>query len=228
MNDVAIAEQAIQVLHDRLHSATRLSHENLADKQRLSYAAFVDNDPSATADLEKLRHRGVELASTVDGIKAAIAEADRRLAQAREAVGHETAKQHFKKLHEQLSALEEMAEPLDMCLGKMVAGQMGGKKYEPGLANPPLLLATGDKLASVVQELTALGLDRGVKWPPGRWDRAHVADLRIELQAFVEHFGRLPAPSGRNFAGLIGVLVASIKAALAQHEQTNNAGRVAA
>jgi hypothetical protein len=58
MTDIKIAEHAIQVLHDRLHSATRLSHENLADKQRLSYAAFVDNDPSATADLEKLEGCG--------------------------------------------------------------------------------------------------------------------------------------------------------------------------
>ena len=29
-NDITTAERAIQALHDRLHSATRLSHENLA------------------------------------------------------------------------------------------------------------------------------------------------------------------------------------------------------
>ena len=112
-NDITTAERAIQVLHDRLHSATRLSHENLADKQRLSYAAFVDNDPSATADLEKLRHRGVELASTVDGIKAAIAEADRRLAQARDAVARDVEKEHARNALAVLDDLVALGPKLD-------------------------------------------------------------------------------------------------------------------
>src|ERR1700719_3539899 len=54
MTDVEIAEQAIAVLHDKLHTATKRAHEIAADRQRLSYAVFVDGDPSARADLEKL------------------------------------------------------------------------------------------------------------------------------------------------------------------------------
>src|SRR6202040_1401612 len=89
------------------------SHENLADKQRLSYAAFVDNDPSATANLEKLRHRGVELANTVDGIKAAIAEADRRVVQARDVVARDADKQRASDALAVLAELLALAPKLD-------------------------------------------------------------------------------------------------------------------
>jgi hypothetical protein len=221
MTDIEAAEKVLAQLADQKDRASEQVSKIAARRQVLAYAVLARADKKAQDELAVLNQQLADLAVTVGDIDGAVAEARRRLDAAQRATSHEIATGHTKRLLELISNLEETAGPLDTCLGKMVAGQMGGLRYSPGLANPPLLLATGNKLASIVQELTALGLDRGVKWPPGRWDRAHVADLRIELQAFVEHFGRLPAPSGRNFAGLIGVLVAGVKAALAQHEQTN-------
>jgi hypothetical protein len=153
MTDIKIAEHAIQVLHDRLHSATRLSHENLADKQRLSYAAFVDNDPSATADLEKLRHRGVELANTVDGIKAAIAEANKRLTAAQQATAHAEALVHINRINEWLTAVQELAPRLDVCWGALVKGSAGGFRREVGQKDPPLFDKVGNLVAEIMREL---------------------------------------------------------------------------
>jgi hypothetical protein len=190
----------------------------------LAYAVLARHDAKAQDELTALNQQLADLAVTVGDIDGAVAEARRRLDAAQQATSHEIARGHTKRLLELISNLEETAGPLDQCLGQMVPGSMGGKRYQPGLANPPLLLATGDKLASIVQELTSLGLDRGVKWHPGGWDRLHVADLRIKLQKMAQAYcGRLPPPSACNFAGLIGVLVAALKTALTQHgEQTTN------
>jgi hypothetical protein len=226
MNDVAIAEQAIAVLHEKLHAATKRAHEIAADRQRLSYAVFVDGDPSARADLEKLN--AIAIADKIENIKAAIAEANKRLTAARDAVGHEAARQHFKKLHEQLDALKQMAEPLDLCCGSLQPGSMGGRKYVPGLANPPLLDAAGETIqqiftsAKAIDECTGSDVRRGISWPPGRWSKGHVADLRKVLETTVQSYcSRVPGT--RNFTGLIDALVTAIKAA----EQADNA-RVAA
>jgi hypothetical protein len=171
----------------------------------------------------------MELASVAGALRAA----NKQVAAAKQAIGHEAAKQHFKKLHEQLNALEEMAGPLDACLGSLQPGSMGGRKYVPGLANPPLLDCCGECVgqifisAKAIDECTGSDLRRGVSWPPGRWSKGHVADLRKVLETTVQSYcGRLP--STRNFAGLITALADSIKAAMKQREQTDNAGRVAA
>jgi hypothetical protein len=231
MTDVEIAEQAIAVLHDKLHTATKRAHEIAADRQRLSYAVFVDGDPSARADLEKLN--AIAIADKIDNIKAAIAEANKRLTQARDNVQREAAKQHFKKLHEQLDALQEMAGPLDACLGTYVKGSMGGLRYEPGLKNPPMLDRAGECIgqlflaAKAIDECTGSDLRRGVSWPSGTWSRGHVADLRKVLEGVVmQYCSRIP--SARNFAGLITALVASVKAALAQHGEQTTISEVAA
>jgi hypothetical protein len=166
----------------------------------------------------------MELAS-LDAAKRA---ANKQVAAVKQAIGQEAARQHFKRLHEALDALQEMAGPLDDVLGGLQPGSMGGKKYVPGPANPPLLDRAGECIGQIFTQLKAIdactGSDvrRGVSWPPGSWSRGHVADLRKALEGAAQTYcGRLPPPSERNFSGLIGVLVAGVKAALAQHEQTN-------
>jgi hypothetical protein len=224
MTDIEAAERVLAQLSDQKDRASEQVKKMSAERQAWAYSAHVDGSEQAKTRLAALNKTMAEMATTIESLDASLVEARKRLDAAQQATNHEIARGHIKRLHEQLCALEEMAGPLDLCLGQMVAGQMGGRKYVPGLKNPPLLLATGDKLASIVQELTSLGLDRGVKWLPGRWDVAHVADLRIELQKMVQAYcGRLPPPSACNFAGLIGVLVAALKTALTQHgEQTTN------
>jgi hypothetical protein len=225
MTNVEIAEQAIAVLHEKLHAATKRAHEIAADRQRLSYAVFVDGDPSARADLEKLN--AIAIADKIENIKAAIAEANKRLTAARDAVGRDAAKQHFKQLHEQLDALKQMAGPLDACFGTYVKGSMGGMRHEVGPKNPPLLDRCGECISQLflamraIDACTGSDLRRGVSWPPGTWSRGHVADLRKVLETTVQSYCSR-VPSTRNFTGLIDALVASIKAAMKEHDEQTN------
>jgi hypothetical protein len=226
VTNIAIIEKQLARCTDRLDRATERIEAIAQERQALGFDLHVNESKEAELRLKGTRVELSSLAEEKETLTGAIVELKKRLAAEQQATNREIARGHTKRLHEQLRALQELAGPLDMCLGSMGPGQMGGSRYVPGLANPPLLDRAGTLVAEIIGELEALGRGRGVKWPPRRWSLGHAEDLRRDVQAFVEHFGHLPAPSGRNFAGLIGVLMASVKA---QHdEQTNKAEEIAA
>jgi hypothetical protein len=224
MTDVEIAERTVASLTDKRDRAVQRSTEITVEKQKLAYAVHVAENKEAKAQLAKLN--ALDLAGEIESLNDALIQAKRLLVEARQVVGRAEAVQHFKKLHEQLDALKQMAEPLDLCLGTTVKGSMGGMRHEPGLKNPPLLDRCGECVGQIflamraIDDVTGSDLRRGVSWPPGRWSKGHVADLRKGLEGVVmQYCGRVP--SARNFSGLIDALVTAIKkAALAQHEQT--------
>jgi hypothetical protein len=229
MTDIEAAERVLAQLSDQKDRASEQVKKMSAERQAWAYSAHVDGSEQAKTRLAALNKTMAEMATTIESLDASLVEARKRLDAAQQATNHEIARGHTKRLLELISNLEEMAAPLDACLGQMVAGQMGGRKYVPGLANPPLLDRAGELIGKICGELNALGLDRGVKWPPRRWSVGHVADLRIELQKMVQAYcGRLPPPSACNFAGLIGVLVAGVKAAAPQHDEQTTNNKVAA
>jgi hypothetical protein len=227
--DLEKAEAVVRTIEEKRAQFVQQRSALCDERDDVALRAYI-GDVQARKRLDEInavlatRVSEMELAS----IEAAKRAANKQVAAAKQAIGRETAKQHVKQLHEALDAIEQMAAPLDACLGRMVPGSMGGLRYEPGLKDPPLLDRCGECItqlflaAKAIDECTGSDLRRGVSWPPGRWSVGHVADLRKRLETTVQTYcGRLPPPSECNFTGLIRALVTSIKAELARHEQTS-------
>jgi hypothetical protein len=109
MTDVEVAEQAIATLHEKLHVATRRAHEIAADRQRLSFSAFVDGDPAARAALDALP----QVADEIENIKAGLVHAQARLTAARNAVARDVEKEHARNALATLEELLALAPRLD-------------------------------------------------------------------------------------------------------------------
>jgi hypothetical protein len=120
-----------------------------------------------------------------------------------------------------ISLVDECAPELDKCWGRVVPGSAGGFRRVVGPKNPGLYGKSGTLVTEITKELKALGLDRAT-WLPGRFELAHIDDFRIELEKLVSAYRHGPPVRARNFVHLIGDWSASVRAALAQHEQTTN------
>jgi hypothetical protein len=230
--DLEKAEAVVRTIEEKRVQFVRQRSALCDERDDVALRAYI-GDVQARKRLDEIntvlatRASGMELAS-LDAAKRA---ANKKVTAVKQAIGHEAAKQHFKQLHEQISALQEMAGPLDACLGRMVPGSMGGLRHEPGLKNPPLLDRCGECIGQIflamraIDDVAGSDLRKGVVWPPGSWSRGHVVDLRKRLETTVQQYcGHVP--STRNFSGLIIPLVAAIKAAMKQHdEQTTNTER---
>jgi hypothetical protein len=215
--DLEKAEAVVRTIEEKRAAFVQQRSALCDERDDVALRAYI-GDGQARKRLDEINTALATHVSELEllSLDAALRAANKQVVAAKQAVGHEAAKHHFKKLHEQLGALEALAGPLDACWGTLVATGYGGQRREIGPKNGPLFTKTGTIVGEIIKELRALSLDRGVTWPPRLWDVMHVDDLRLELQSFTEHFGRLPSPRACNFAGLIAVLVA----ALAQHEQT--------
>jgi hypothetical protein len=175
-----------------------------------------------------LREERSRLRDEKETLAGAVAELKRRLLLAQSERAAADAQQHINRVDKLLVALVECAPQLDACWGTVVPGQAGGFRHVVGPKNSGLYVKAGTLVGEIIGALKALKLDRGVSWPPRRFELMHIDDFRIELEKLVQAFqlGRLVRT--RNFVHLIGDWSASVRAALAQHEQTDNAGRVAA
>jgi hypothetical protein len=225
-NDITTAERAIQVLHDRLHVCSRRANEAATDRQKLAYAAFVQDDPAAVADLEKLRHRGAELADEVLNIKSAIVHADACLVAAKAAVAQTEAQVHIDRINELLTTVQELAPGLDVSWGAVVRGSAGvGYRHEVGPKNGPLFDKVGNLVGEITRELKALKLDRAV-WLPHNFALMHISDFRRELEKLAGAYRDGPPVRAHNFVELVANWSASVKA-LAQHGQPISEERAA-
>lgn len=188
MTDVEIAEHALAVLHDKLLAATRRANEIAIDRQRLGYLVFVDNDPAARVELDKLNVELAGLATAVEDIKAAIVEADKRLVAAQAAVSRADAQERRLR---SLAILTEL-EPLGPLLNVTRPHPDDGNPYSP--SDPPLVIRTATLTAALLVELRALGLGRDASFPAFWHGAAGKADLAKTLRTTI-HKG-WPAVAG--------------------------------
>ena len=223
--EIDIAEHVIQVLHDKLHTATRRSHEIATDRQRLAFLVFVDNDPSARAELDKLNISMTALADEVEGINAAIAEANRRLDAARAAAGREDANERRKRVHALLRELEDCAPGLDEVRpSDETRSAWRGAAPPDYTRNGPLQMKVATLLGGLCAELVALGHDN-ISFPSNRGRHiAHRSDMKKALQATVHAYqrGSLTTTELRNFVGLIGGFADAVRKRL-EREQADKA-----
>jgi hypothetical protein len=175
MTDVEIAEQAIATLHEKLHVATKRAHEIAADRQRLSYAVFVDGDPSARADLEKLN--AIAIADKIENIKAAIAEANKRLTAARDAVARDADKEHARNALATLESLVALAPKLDE-LVRHPRPEDGREFYSQ--SDPPTCCAAAKLMSDLVEHLRTLHLTEA-SFPKSWHPVGHKFDLEREF-----------------------------------------------
>jgi hypothetical protein len=226
MTDVKIIERRLAQTTDRLDRCAALIEAKTHEVARLGYDLHVDNK-DAEPQLRKLREERSRLRDEKETLTGAVAKLQKLLADARKLEADADARGHTKRLLELIGALEEMAGSLDACFGTYVKGSMGGLRHEVGPKNPPLLDRCGECIGQIflamkaIDDVTRSDLRKGVVWPPGPWSKGHVADLRKVFERVVLQYCSPRLPSARNFAGLITALADSIKAALAQHEQTN-------
>jgi hypothetical protein len=173
-------EQTIAALHDKLLAATKRSHEIATDRQRLSYLVFVDNDPSARADLEKLN--AIAIADKIENIKAAIAEANKRLTVARDAVGRDANQEHARAALATLEELLALAPRLDELVRHPRWPESGVEFYSQ--ADPPTCCAAAKLMSDLVEHLRALHLTEATF--PKHWNGVgHKFDLEKALMKTV-------------------------------------------
>jgi hypothetical protein len=231
MTDVEIAEQAIAALHDKLLVATKRAHEIAADRQRLSYAVFVDGDPSARADLEKLN--AIAIADKIENIKAAIAEANKRLTAARDAVARDADKEHARNALATLEELVALTPRLDELVKHPRWPESGVEFYSQ--ADPPTCCQAAKLFSDLNEHLRALKLTEATF--PKHWLGAgHKFDLERELmktitagwpRIAVEVAPRQRAAGGRawpaparnpQFTRILNGWAAVVRKSLAQYE----------
>jgi hypothetical protein len=232
MTDVEIAEQAIATLHEKLHVATKRAHEIAADRQRLSYTVFVDGDPSARADLEKLN--AIAIADKIENIKAAIAEANKRLTAARDAVARDADKEHARNAVAILEDLVALAPKLDE-LVPHPRPEDGVKFYCQN--DPPTCCQAAKLMAVLVNEhLRALKLTEA-SFPKSGHGAANKQDLEREFMKTIaagwpylavqlaprQRTSVMPGqpPRTPEFTKILGGWGAVIRKSLVQYEQMN-------
>jgi hypothetical protein len=173
MTEIEICEQTIATLHDKRTAASKRINELAGERQHLAFAAYVDGDQAARGRLDKLNAEMATLADEAENIKAALAEADRRLTAARRTVADAAAHERRSKVRILLEQLEASAKALD-CTG---VHPETGSIYR--LNDPPARAKTAALLGSVMVELHALGIAADAKFPSHwAWDRAAWQDLR--------------------------------------------------
>jgi hypothetical protein len=221
--DLEKAEAAVRLLEKRRAVCIEQLNRLQDERGRVALAVFTDNEKASV----RLNHLNAELATqetTLASFNAALKAAGDLVVAAQQATGRADALVHIKRVNELLAALVECAPRLDACWGTVVPGQAGGFRHDLGPKNPGLYVKTGAIVAELVGALKALGLDRGVSWPPRRFELMHIDDFRIELEKLVQAFQHGRLVRTRNFVHLIGDWSSSVRAALARHgEQTNQA-----
>jgi hypothetical protein len=229
VNDIEAAERVLAQLSDQKDRATEQVSKIAARRQVLAYAVLARNDKKAQDELTTLNQQLADLAVTIENIDSADAEARCRLDAAKAASARTSAQKRCQHVNELLVGLQECAPPLDVSWGTVVTGTVpGGFRIDVGPKNGPLYIKAATLVGEIFAELKALGLDRDVAWHrTARWDVGTAEDLRRALETAVKAYcGRLPR--SWNFVGLTDALSNSVRAALKQREQTDNAGRVAA
>jgi hypothetical protein len=136
--DLEKAEAVVNMLGEK--RAACIKHGTDLQDERASVAlAVYTGDEAARKRLGEIETALTTHTSSLASIDAALRAASERVVAAQQATAREIVKQHTKQLLEQISAIQEMAAPLDVCLGRTVAGQFGGFRYDAGPADPPLL-----------------------------------------------------------------------------------------
>jgi hypothetical protein len=223
---IAIIEKQIAQTRDRLDRAAAQLEAVAADFKKHCYEWHVNQNKQSQAQIEQLRLARQRLVEEQEGLTGALAELKRRLLLAQSERADADALVHINRIHELLTTVQELAPELDKCWGTLVKGSAGGYRREVGLKNPPLLDKVGNLVGEVTRELKALELDRGV-WLRGNFALMHIDDFRHELEKLVSAYRDGPPVRAHNFVELISNWSASVKAAMKQREQTDNA-RVAA
>jgi hypothetical protein len=214
MSTVEECEQTIAALHDKRNAASKRTNELAGERQRLGFAVYADGDQTARAKLDKLNADLAGLAVEAENIKAAIVEADRRLAAAQHAVTRTAATERRARASALLKELEGLGPALDR-----TAPHPDGGFYL--LNDPPLRVKVAALVGGLCVELRALGLT-DVSFPAHyKWDVAAWQDLRRTLLDTM-HAG-WPAPAQRvtakerdSFAGLLAAFARIIRSNLEQ------------
>ena len=227
--DLEKAEAAARMVGEKRTQLVQQRSALCDERDDVALRAYT-GDAQARKRLDEINTALVTHASELElaSLDAALRAAGKQVAALQQATNRGIAKQHIERLHELLVAFQELAAPLDKCLGRTVAGSFGGLRYDPGPADPPLLDRAGETIGRIVTQLRAIDLCMGsdlcrdVSWPLRRWSVGHAMDFRQDVQALLSSLGRLPRPSECDFTGLIGALAARIKATIVQYERTNN------
>jgi hypothetical protein len=177
--EIEIAQTALATLHDRLHVATKRVYDIAAHQQSLGYAVYVENDPKAHAELSKLNAENDAANAEVSNIKSAIAEADRRLARARDAASRDADKEHARTALATLESLLALGPKLDE-LVRHPHPEEGREFYSQ--ADPPTCCQAAKLMAELVNEhLRALRLTAEASFPKSWHGAASKFDLEREF-----------------------------------------------
>lgn len=238
MTNIEIAEKTIASLTDKRDRAVQRSSEIAATRQALGYAVHVDDNKAARERLDKANADMAFIAGEVEGIDAALAEANARLAAARSTAGRAADAEHRQKVHWLLTDLEKCAPELDEGVGSLgyphtAAPADGRLRY---YQNPPLQQRVGDLVGALLIELRALGLathkvdqfdiGRGghkvliedIKLVPSNWAAFHRDDLKKELTSAIQKYqrGSLSGDQRHSFKALIDGFAEAVRADIAQ------------
>ena len=235
MNDVAIAEQAIAALNDRLNTARARAETLATERQRLAYRVHGGADKAALPLLDACNAEMTALAVAVDDIKAAVIEAHKHLAAAQAAVARDAATEHRAKARGIIKTLVEECAP---ALDATREHPDGAGPYH--FSDPPTVNRAGVLIVSLLTELRALKLDNGATagdfLPQVDGETATKEDARKELVRmlqvgwrFVPPAERRPVTPGRRqphplpFGKMLGYWSQRLEGVL-REEQTNEKG----
>ena len=118
MTDLEKAEAVVRTIEEKRAQFVQQRSALCDERDDVALRAYI-GDVQARKRLDEIntvlatRVSEMELAS----LDAANRAANKQVAAVKQAIGQEAARQHFKQLHEQLDALQQMAGPLDACLG---------------------------------------------------------------------------------------------------------------
>jgi hypothetical protein len=212
MTDIKTAERVLAQLTDKLDRATARVDALVGERQRVGFLVYADDDAAAGVRLKELNSEMATLATDIEGIRAALVEAKRRLAAAKAATAQVDSAERRVRVQAILDELVKVAFSLDET---MPHPDGSGRVYR--LDNPPARNEVGALMSSLCLELRALG-HPDVKFPPGSWDRGAWQDLRRAILNTMQ--AAWPGPTQRltkerdSFAGLLGALAKIIRANL--------------
>jgi hypothetical protein len=228
MNNIEAVEKVIAGLTDKHDRAVARIAEIAAERQRLAFTAYATEDKAARVRLDQLRADAVFMNGELADINDAIAEANERLAAARNSATRTDAQERTLRVHKLLDELLLLGPQLDEKIGAAASSSPAMPTAEGPrfLNNPPLRLKAAALLGSLFIELKALKLDNGASFPARLWDVAARQDLLLALSQTI-HAGwpselqRLTHSDRSCFVGLFGALARIIRARLG--EQTEKA-----
>jgi hypothetical protein len=212
MNDIEAVEKVIAGLTDKRDRAVARLAEIAAERQRIAFAAHATGDAVARTRLDKLRVDAVFITGELEDIDGALAEANERLAAARDVADHAAGEARVGRVHQLLAELEECAPELDKGVGRTPPDEGAGRSAMPTadpfryLSNPSLQVRTAKLIGELLAELRVMGLGRyqleqfdlgeggkkmltvDISLPNWNWALASRTSLRTELMTLVSRY----------------------------------------